>query len=52
MGCTIGKLDKNICERDETPKMHSKYMKKNGIEAYNALMVMKNDCGKPIMNDH
>ena len=40
MGCEKSKFDKKLCARDETPKHHSDYIKKNGIKAYYELMGM------------
>ena len=34
MGCTKSKLSKNVCLADETPSMHSKFIKENGIKKY------------------
>ena len=43
MGCTCSKLNKDICKKDETTKMHIDYIKKNGLDAYYAIMGVEND---------
>ena len=43
MGCTRSKLNKDICEKDETTKMHVDFIKKNGLDAYYAIMGVEND---------
>ena len=43
MGCTLSKINPEICQRNETSDMHSKYIKENGIDAYNTLMGIKHD---------
>ena len=43
MGCTRSKLNKDICEKDETTKMHIDYIKQNGLDANYAIMGVDND---------
>ena len=40
MGFTRSKLNKDICEKDETTSMHVDYIKKEGINSYYKLMGM------------
>ena len=42
MGCTRSKLNKDICERDETSSMHADFIKKEGLDNYYTLMGMEN----------
>ena len=41
MGGTRRKLNKDICERDETTSMHVDYIKKEGIDSYYKIMGME-----------
>ena len=41
MGCTRSKLNKDICERDETTSMHVDFIKKEGLNSYYKLMGME-----------
>ena len=41
MGCELSKLDKNICRKKETPKLHVDYIRKNGFSKYDKLMGIK-----------
>ena len=53
MGCKRSKFDKDICEHDETPELHSKYIDKHGIQAYYEIMGMPMPAaGKPTLDDH
>ena len=38
MGCTRSKLNKEICQKNETPEMHTNYIKEYGLDSYNSLM--------------
>ena len=40
MGCTKSKLSKDVCLADETPAMHTKYIKENGLKKYYLTMGM------------
>ena len=51
MGCTVSKLDDSVCERDETPKMHQEFIKKNGLEAYNQVMGLPKEVTQPGIED-
>ena len=43
MGYTCSKLNKDICEKDETTKMHIDFIKQNGLDAYYAIMGVENN---------
>ena len=43
MGCTHSKLNKDICQKDETTKMHIDFIKQNGLDAYYAIMSIENE---------
>ena len=43
MGCTCSKLNKDICLKDETTEMQVDFIKKNGLDAYFAIMGVEND---------
>ena len=38
MGCTRSKLNKDICQKDETTKMQIDFIKQNGLDTYYAIM--------------
>ena len=52
MGCTRSKLNKDICEKDETPEMHANYIKQYSLDSYYALMGVDNDKTHTKMDDH
>ena len=52
MGCTQSKLNKDICEKDETPQMHANYIKEYGLDSYSALMGIENDKTLTKLDDH
>ena len=46
------KFDKEVCAKNETPEMHSKFIDKFGLQKYNDVMVMPlPEAGKTI-DDH
>ena len=52
MGCTLSKINHKICQRNETPEMHSKYIKENGLNSYNSLMGIEHDQTGNKLDDH
>ena len=52
MGCTRSKLNKDICEKDETPEMHANYIKEYGLNSYYALMGIDNNKTHTKLDDH
>ena len=52
MGCTRSKINKDICEKDETPQMHANYIKEYRLDSYNALMGVDNDKTHTKLDDH
>ena len=40
MGCTKSKLDDNVCLKDETSEMHTKFINKHGLASYYSVMGM------------
>ena len=40
MGCTKSKLSKDVCLADETPELHTKFIKENGLQSYYKTMGM------------
>ena len=51
MGCHKSKFDNSVCERDETPKMHQEFIKKNGLEAYYQIMGLPKEVIQPGIED-
>ena len=47
MGCNKSKLDDKVCLRDETTKMHQDFIKKNGLDAYYAIMGVPKEVIQP-----
>ena len=43
MESTRSKLNKEICQKNETPDMHANYIKEYGLDSYNSLMGFKHD---------
>ena len=52
MGCTLSKINPDICQRNETPEMHSNYIKENGIHCYNSLMGIEDNQLGTKLDDH
>ena len=52
MSCTRRKINPKICQQNETPEMHSKYIKENGLDSYNSLMGIKHDQTGTKLDDH
>ena len=52
MGYTRSNLNKDICEKDETPQMHANYIKEYRLNSYNALMGIENDKTLTKLDDH
>ena len=52
MGCTRSKLNKDICLKDETTKMHMDFIKKNGLDAYYAIMGIESDTSHNSFDDN
>ena len=52
MGCTRSKINPEIFQRNETPEMHSKYIKENGLDSYNSLMGIEHDQTGTKLDDH
>ena len=53
MGCERSKFDKEICAKNETPELHSKYIDQHGIQKYYEVMGMPLPAaGKPTIDDH
>ena len=52
MGCTRSKLNKDICEKDETPEMHAQYIKEFGLDSFYAIMGIDNNKTHTKMDDH
>ena len=40
MGCTKSKLDDDVCLKDETSDLHTKYIDKHGLQSYYNVMGM------------
>ena len=52
MGCTRSKLNKDICLKDETTKMHMDFIKKNCLDAYYAIMGIESDKSHASFDDN
>ena len=47
MGCTVSKLDDQVCLRDETTQMHQAYINQHGLDAYYKVMGVPKEVIQP-----